>query len=314
MQALDLLVIGEPLGELQWADKHSIDVKFAGDVLNTAIYAKRLFSKISVGLLTAIGTDRFSENLSELLDNESLDSSGVKVLENSTLGLYGIELSETGERSFTYWRNSSAAKRMVEVHEESFASLLANPPKYCLFTGITLAILDNASREKLISFLSSLSAAGTCVAFDPNYRPILWESQAVAKWWMEKAFGATDLLLPGVDELELLFELKGVDACNALLSKFDIKEVVFKADDDGNFVYIDNQKTIHMPFVPAEKQVDSTAAGDSFAGAYLGSKINGADHQVALHNARQTASTVVQYQGAIISEDICELLKNNQLK
>ncbi len=314
MQVLDLLVIGEPLGELQWADKHHINVKFAGDVFNTAIYAKRLFSELNIGLFTAIGTDRFSENLSELLREECVNADCVKVLENATLGLYGIELSDTGERSFTYWRNSAAAKRMVEVHEDTFAALIQQPPKYCLFSGITLAILDNTSREKLLAVLSELSNKGTKVAFDPNYRPILWESQSVAKWWMEKAFTVANILLPGVDELELLFDINGVEACNDLLSKFDIEEVVYKADDDGNFIYVNNEQILHKPFVPAAKQIDSTAAGDSFAGAYLGSKLVGADYDAALHNARETAGTVVQHQGAIIAHDICAYLKNNALK
>ena len=46
--------------------------------------------------------------------------------------------------------------------------------------------------------------------------------------------------------------------------------------------------------------VDTTAAGDSFNGAYLGAKLSGESQERALQKAHACAAKVVQVNGAII--------------
>ena len=53
-------------------------------------------------------------------------------------------------------------------------------------------------------------------------------------------------------------------------------------------------------YQPAPKVVDTTAAGDSFNGGYLGALLSGKSQAQALKTGHDLAAQVVQYRGAII--------------
>jgi 2-dehydro-3-deoxygluconokinase len=55
--------------------------------------------------------------------------------------------------------------------------------------------------------------------------------------------------------------------------------------------------------LPKEKVVDTTAAGDSFSAGYLAVRLTGGDAAAAAKNGHLTASTVIQYRGAIIPRE-----------
>ncbi|WP_371680654.1 PfkB family carbohydrate kinase [Microvirga sp. KLBC 81] len=58
-----------------------------------------------------------------------------------------------------------------------------------------------------------------------------------------------------------------------------------------------------MPGTPAEDVVDTTAAGDSFAAAYLHARLSGATLEAAASAGHRLARQVVRYRGAIIPAD-----------
>ena len=49
--------------------------------------------------------------------------------------------------------------------------------------------------------------------------------------------------------------------------------------------------------------VDTTAAGDSFSAGYLAVRLTGGDAESAAKRGHLTASTVIQYRGAIIPRE-----------
>ena len=114
----NIFLFGECMIELMAASKdkssNTIKQSFAGDVFNTAVYLKRTFSDIKVHLVTAVGKDNFSQNMVEYFQNENIDTDLVFQSENKIPGLYSIQLDDAGERSFTYWRNDSAARQVMQ--------------------------------------------------------------------------------------------------------------------------------------------------------------------------------------------------------
>jgi 2-dehydro-3-deoxygluconokinase len=61
---------------------------------------------------------------------------------------------------------------------------------------------------------------------------------------------------------------------------------------------------------PVDKVVDTTAAGDSFAAAYLAARLSGADPAAAAAAGHRLAGIVVGYPGAIIPRQaMADLIK-----
>jgi 2-dehydro-3-deoxygluconokinase len=61
---------------------------------------------------------------------------------------------------------------------------------------------------------------------------------------------------------------------------------------------------IEVPAVRVERVVDTTAAGDSFAGAYLAARLSGASAADAAVAGARLAAQVIQHRGAIIAPEL----------
>src|SRR5690606_41992479 len=80
-------------------------------------------------------------------------------------GLYAITLTGA-ERSFTYWRGDSAARRLADDLDLLNKSLQNKELIY--FSGITLAILEDPARANLFEAIRTARKAGSLIAFDPR--------------------------------------------------------------------------------------------------------------------------------------------------
>ena len=110
-----ILSIGEAMVEMSRAfDPDLWRMGFAGDTLNTAWYLRRLLDDAwQVDYLTRVGTGDFSTRMVEFLRAEGLDTAHVTRQPDAEIGLYAINLTN-GERSFSYWRDTSAARRLAD--------------------------------------------------------------------------------------------------------------------------------------------------------------------------------------------------------
>mgnify|MGYP006215937471 CR=1 FL=1 len=107
-----IVSIGECMGELsETGTPGTLNMGFAGDTLNTAYYLRHsLGPDWQVDYVTAIGTDGLSQRMLDFLKAEDIATHHIAQLADKTIGLYYITLKD-GERSFTYWRSDSAAKK-----------------------------------------------------------------------------------------------------------------------------------------------------------------------------------------------------------
>ena len=77
-----------------------------------------------------------------------------------------------GERSFRYWRETSAARTLFSGVGARLSDLAEFDVIY--LSGITLAILPPDVRAALIGMVRGLKDEGKQVVFDSNHRPRLW--------------------------------------------------------------------------------------------------------------------------------------------
>ena len=110
-----LVAIGECMLELSYANNDTFNKSFAGDTYNALVYAKRYSASLKCSLFTAIGDDAISQNMLNHWQQYGISGDKALRLENKTIGVYMISTDRQGERSFSYWRNQSAAKSMLKI-------------------------------------------------------------------------------------------------------------------------------------------------------------------------------------------------------
>ena len=133
---------------------------FGGDTLNTAVYLARLGgSRVNVRYATALGEDALSSRMMARWAAEGIGLDLVRRLPDGLPGLYMIALDEHGERSFSYWRDKAAAKRYFETGLTPLEAW-ATEWDALYVSGISLAFLPDAGRERLFALMRELRLRG----------------------------------------------------------------------------------------------------------------------------------------------------------
>jgi len=272
-------------------------VGFAGDTFNAAVYLKRSAPEVEVAYVTAVGTDALSEGMVAAFEAEGLDTALVERRADRAPGLYAISVDAKGERSFTYWRESAAARTLFLPPARVTPERLAGFGLLYL-SGITVAVLAPEGRAALLDFLPGYRATGGKVAFDSNYRPRLWPGPVAAQAALAAFWRLTDVALPSIDDEMALWGDGDAGAVLARLRGFGVREGALKRGAEGP-VPIGPCGPL-PPFPPAERVVDTTAAGDSFNGAYLAALVRGGAEAARLAAGHAMAAEVIGHPGAII--------------
>jgi 2-dehydro-3-deoxygluconokinase len=286
--------------ELCHKSENSMQRSFAGDSFNSAVYLKRTFPDSEVSYFTAVGTEYYSKQMINLFEAEELNLDFVYQCNTKTPGLYTIRTDACGERSFAYWRNDSAARQAMKFIDQIEVEKLSKQDMF-FFSGVSLAVIDANDRTKFWDLIASLKNAGVTIVFDPNYRARLWDSKQDAKKEFEFALSQTDICLPGVDDFEQLYGHRNSLDVAEFCKQFSIGELIIKNGEKGILCVLDGEAH-QFDVEPISNVVDTTSAGDSFNGAYLGARLNGYDLGYAVEVASKAASFVIQFQGAIVPQ------------
>ena len=154
-------------------------------------------------------------------------------------------------------------------------SLFGDPPRGAALRAVELA-----------------QAAGATISFDPSAHVLIDELGVAAFLEMTVPLRPT-VIFPNRTEGEVLTGAREPEAIVARLGELYPGSVaVLKLDTEGAFV--DGE---HVP-AAAVTAVDTTGAGDSFAGAFLASWLAGASPAEAARAAVAVSSWVVQHVGS----------------
>lgn len=291
--------IGECMVEVT-RDSGAARLGYSGDTYNTAVYLARSVAArqlpVDVRYLSGLGDDAESDLMRTRWLAEGIGDDAF-VLPGRTPGLYMISTDDHGERSFSYWRSGSAAAVMFAGAE--WVSRVDGA--YVYLSGITLQLTSVASRARLVERLAELRTTGTRVVFDSNYRPQGWPSRDAARAAMEAVLGVTDIALVTLDDERALTGCADVEGCVERLVGLGVAEIAVKVGARGTWVL--EAGGLAAVGAPSVEPVDTTAAGDSFNGAYLAARIAGDSPRAAAAAGNALASEVIRYRGAIIDTD-----------
>jgi 2-dehydro-3-deoxygluconokinase len=268
---------------------------FGGDTLNTAVYLARL--GVAVDYVTALGDDPLSSEMIAGWQAEGVGTAKVARLPGKLPGLYLIMTDTKGERRFFHWRESAAARSLLDLPESE--NLLQSLSTYDLvyLSAITLSIFAESGRGRLLAALGQARRRGTRIAFDTNFRPRGWPDLEIARAVFREAFETSDIALASTEDLLPLYAGESTDG---LLAKIPSHEAVLKLAEPVSIVRVEGvPQRIEAEPVTAPV-VDTTAAGDSFAAAYLAARLAGAQPVEAARAGHRLAGVVVCHPGAII--------------
>lgn len=295
-----LISLGEALVELAPAEAAGLyRAGYAGDTFNTAWYARALLpADWRVAFYTGVGADDPSDAFRSLLDTAGIEGDRLFSHPTRTLGLYMIALKD-GERSFTYWRDTSAARTLAEDPKRLTEALAGSDIIH--LSGISVAILSQADRDQLHAALRAL-AKDVTICFDPNLRPRLWSDRETMCREVTRFAGLADIALPSFDDEAAYFGDADPEATLNRYAALGCTEIVVKNGGGPVQVAVGDQRFVSETQVIAAP-VDTTGAGDSFNGGYLAARLTGTPPQKAIVLAQKLAAKVVGWRGALMPFD-----------
>ncbi|MGX9522683.1 sugar kinase [Vibrio mediterranei] len=313
----NIAIIGECMIELNGKPFGAMHQTFGGDTLNAAVYLSRSCElnaeeqAITVSYVSAMGTDPLSKCMIARWQQEGMNTDLVLHDETRTPGLYLIQLDDQGERTFLYWRNQSPARYLLQHPDFNRIKQSLTKMDMVFVSGISLAILPDEDRSKLLSLLADLRHQGVEVSFDSNYRPALWPNDGLrtVKEHYKAMYQTTDLALVTFDDEQLIWDDETPEDTLTRLHNLGVTKVVVKLGEKGCLVGDATRGNSYIvPTIPVETVVDTTSAGDSFNGGFLSCYLVGGSIEQSCQRGNALAGVVIQHRGAIIPKSATDVV------
>lgn len=232
-----------------------------GAPANVLACAARLGRKTA--FIGKVGDDLQGRFLVDTLNRAKIDTRNLRVDERYFTTLAFVKLSERGERSFSFARKPGADTQLSP--EELDRNLIAHSG---IFHFGSLSLTDEPACSATMEAVRLARQSGAIIAYDPNYRPLLWKNEAEAMEHMRMPLPLVDLLKVSDDEVELLSgRADPRSGAQALVQQRGLRCVVVTIGDHGALVATADGAAM-VPGFPT-RAVDTTGAGDSFWGGFL---------------------------------------------
>ena len=123
-----------------------------------------------------VGTDIFGIHLKKMLEQINIDTTNLRMDKNARTTLAFVQNDESGERSFSFYRNPGA-DMMLRAEEVDEDMIKASK----IFHFGTLSMTHDTIRETTKKALDIAKENGLIISFDPNLRESLWDTLDNAK-------------------------------------------------------------------------------------------------------------------------------------
>ncbi len=204
-----------------------------------------------------VGRDGFGDCIRLTLEAIGVDTRWLRQTRLAKTALAFVSLSASGERDFAFYRDPSADMLFPEAAVEP-----AWFEGHGIFHFGTLSLTHPDARAATVRAVKLAREAGWLVSFDPNARLDLWPSP-------DAFIDATLALLPSCDIVKLAEdELALLGVTPAMVLSRGPRALLLTYGQSGARVVTAAGLDIHASGL-AVPVVDTTGAGDAFAGALL---------------------------------------------
>lgn len=251
-----------------------------GKGANQAVAAARAGAKAE--MIGAVGVDAYGEILLENLRSSGVGTDGVLVKQDISTGLAFITVDGVGENSIII---SPGANGVLDAKDIGKAEKFLGEPD--------LIILQNEIPYPTLAYvLESFAAKGKYIIYNP----------APALVPPENIYHMVNLLILNETEAAVLTGVKTesieeVHSAGKILVEKGCREIIVTLGAKGLFYMSSEGSTMYLPAFKVNVQ-DTTAAGDTFVGAYAAAIVEGKPLQAALRFASAASALAVTKKGA----------------
>ena len=212
-----------------------------------------------------VGKDVYGRQLCDVVTKAGIDTSALLFDPEVHTTLAVVHTFENGDRDFSFYRNPGAD--MMLTKDELPLDMLQS----CrIFHFGTLSMTHDGVREATKAAVKAAKEAGAWLSFDPNLRPPLWSSEALAKENIEWGLSQADIVKIADNEIVFLTGETDYDKGAAILQERypNIKLLNVTLGADGAISFCCG----HRVFVPAFRlggTIETTGAGDTFCACVL---------------------------------------------
>ncbi|MQA04076.1 MAG: ribokinase [Streptosporangiales bacterium] len=257
---------------------HAFETIPGGKGANQAIAASR--AGASVRMVGAVGSDAFGADLRATLAAAGVDPAAVRTVEGAS-GTAHITVDDQGQNTIVV---VPGANGTVTELTDAERAVVAASSTVLLQLELPLSAVVQAAQVG--------HGAGAEVVLTP----------APAVPLPDDLYAAVDVLVPNAGEATRLTGESGVEtAAKALLRK--VPAVVVTLGGDGCLLFTADGEELQLPALPVDV-VDTTAAGDTFAGALAVARAEGRAWPDALRWASAAAAISVGRKGASTSAPV----------
>lgn len=262
----DIVALGELLIDFTPAEKPEkgnplFEMNPGGAPANVLAAAVKLGKRCA--FIGKVGNDAFGRFSNRVLMDIGVDTRGLLFSEGINTTLAFVHLDDKGDRSFSFYRNPGAD--MMLAREEIDFTIIDN---CSIFHFGSVSLTSEPCRSATLSAVKHARKKGLTISYDPNLRPALWESLALAKEMIIQGLEYADILKISEEELLFITSMDDLEEGSKYLSdKYDICLIMVTLGAKGCF-YRFGCNTGILPTYDV-KTIDTTGAGDAFLGGIL---------------------------------------------
>lgn len=252
MKALDIVTVGHfSIDHVFPSGVNVLKIVLGGSPAYVSFAARKLGA--NVGVISKVGAD-FREAYVSMLKRNGVDLFGLKVVQGSATTSFALEYMNESRRLSL--KSCAPSIHIKDVQLAFKAKIIHVAP---IANEISSEVVE-ALREK--ANVLSLDPQGFLRKFDAKGRTSLKERKA------QKILELIDVYKSSLPEIRVVAGKSSLKAAMEKVESFGVKVVIVTLSSKGTMILFD--ETFHrIPAIPPKRLIDSTGAGDVFAGAFL---------------------------------------------
>lgn len=297
MKPANILMIGGAVADISLCPvdesiftRHStpierIPMSTGGDALNESAVLARLGD--GVRLVTLLGEDAVGNYILDQCQESGIDTSAIVQTPTVDTSVNVVLVDRQGERRFVTARTSSL-RRLGPEHVQPALEHLDGIQIACF---ASIFVSPCFGPKELETLFSQLKERGLLLCADMTCR-----KNGETAEDLRGALQYVDFLFPNLEEGSLLTGESTPESIADKLLDCGVKCVVLKLGKDGCYIK-DSKGSVFLPAYPHSQVVDTTGAGDTFAGSFLHCLLAGFNPIRCAQFANAAASICVEHTG-----------------